>query len=143
MSIRGVWQLTRLTVKYCDIQSGSRGVRDFLREGAAAFAAGHSHIDIHAQVKRGRHPVAIGEYRNGNVLEHSLRDESLHGVEVVLNKLRDNTGRKVKKHAKEVVKRAAWFKKKKPFSKHAFILLAHPLWLSWDGLSYPMDANQY
>lgn len=106
MSIRGVWQLRTLTIRYCDIQSGSRGVRDFLRcgeHGAAAFASAHPHLNIHAEVVRGRHPVAIGEYANGNVIEHGLRDEDQDGVNTLIGWLRDNTGRKVKKHPKDVV----------------------------------------
>ena len=103
MSIRGVFQLSKLTVRYCDIQSGSRGVRDFLRNGATAFAAKNPHLDIHVEVQCGRHPIAIGEYRNGNVIEHGLRDATRPGVADALGELRDNTGRKVKRHPKDVV----------------------------------------
>ena len=103
MSIRGVFQLQKLTLRYCDIQSGSRGVRDFLRDGAAAFAATNPHLEIQVGVRRGRHPVAIGEYRNGNVIEQALRDEDFSGVRGIIQDLRDNTGRKVKRHPKEVI----------------------------------------
>ena len=79
MSIRGVWQLLRLNVSYCDVEGSSRALRAFVKDGKlAAFAARYQHVEVTTETRRGLHPHVRGEFRSGETKDVSLRrfDES-------------------------------------------------------------------
>ena len=66
MSIRGVWQLLRLNVNYCDHSGSSKHIRAFVNSGLTEYAAQYPHAEVTSTVRRGKHPHMTGEFRNGN-----------------------------------------------------------------------------
>ncbi|DBA69533.1 TPA: hypothetical protein ACH3X2_012733 [Trebouxia sp. C0005] len=75
MTQRGVWQLQRLTVSFCEHSGSSRGAREFVKSFLPLFAEDNKHIEVKAEVKPGRHPCLRGEYR-----EYLLTQEITCGV---------------------------------------------------------------
>ena len=65
MATRGVFQLSKLRIHYCDIGGSSRGVRDFIRQHIVKFANETPAAEIQTVMKRGRHPFLFGEYLDG------------------------------------------------------------------------------
>ena len=76
MSIRGVWQLLRLNVNYCDHSGSSRHVRAFVRSGLTEYAAEYPHAEVTSTVRRGHHPHVTAHFRNGNEKTVDLRNKT-------------------------------------------------------------------
>ena len=96
-SIRGVWQLKKITIQYCKHAGSSAGVRDYLRAGVVDFARDHPQVQIETSVRSGRHPVAKGEYVTGQMKVHPLRNEDPERIDELLTDLRNTSGRKLTK----------------------------------------------
>ena len=75
MSIRGVYQLMRLELKYCDHGGSSRHLRNFLENHLKTLREEWSHLDITTTVRRGRHPHVTGTYRNGRQKTVDLKNK--------------------------------------------------------------------
>ncbi|CAM9638237.1 unnamed protein product, partial [Sphacelaria rigidula] len=65
MATRGVFQLSKLRIHYCDIGGSSRGARDFIKQHVVKFANETPAAEIQTVMKRGRHPFLFGEYLDG------------------------------------------------------------------------------
>ena len=74
MSIRGVWQLLRLNVNYCDHSGSSKHIRAFVNSGLTEYAAQYPHAEVTSTVRRGKHPHMTGEFLNGNTKTVDLRN---------------------------------------------------------------------
>ena len=74
MSIRGVWQLLRLNVNYCDHSGSSKHIRAFVNSSLTEYAAQYPHAEVTSTVRRGKHPHMTGEFRNGNTKTVDLRN---------------------------------------------------------------------
>eukprot|EP00891_Asterochloris_glomerata_P003582 jgi/Astpho2/3582/gw1.00058.62.1_t len=60
MAQRGVWQLKKLLVAYCDISGSSAGARAFVKEALPEFAAQNPQLEVQTQLARGLHPQLQG-----------------------------------------------------------------------------------
>lgn len=94
MARRGVWQLSKLRLSYCEHSGSSRGVRDFVKEHLLAFQETNTQLSIEAKSWPGRHPYFRGEYRNGNVRAVGLRNAAADQVLQQATLLRNSAGRK-------------------------------------------------
>lgn len=65
MATRGVFQLQKVKVMYCDCGGSSRGVRDFIREKIVDFAKKAPSVEIVTGLRRGHHPYIEGQYLDG------------------------------------------------------------------------------
>lgn len=65
MATRGVFQLSKLRVHYCDCGGSSRGVRDFIRQNSVKFAKENPATEVETVMRRGYHPFLFGEYLDG------------------------------------------------------------------------------
>lgn len=108
MATRGVFQLQKLTLSYCEHGGSSRVIRDFLSSGNLLdWAKERPHIQIRVKVRNGNHPNIQADYLT-NV------DESIHQICVksskvttpdipaVLNQLYNRSGRKITKLTKPI-----------------------------------------
>ncbi|VVB06274.1 unnamed protein product [Arabis nemorensis] len=97
MAQRGVWQLQKLVVSYCNWGGSSRGIRAFMESELPAFIAKNPQLDVVPELSRGQHPYLKGIYRNRN--ERVVCVKNMDPEEVLLNatRLRNSLGRKVVK----------------------------------------------
>ena len=109
MATRGVFQLTKLVVHYCEHGGSSKTLRNYIGNGKlAAWATKHPHIDIEVKQRNGRHPFVHADYIT-NSDKTSLHQISVKNyerwehVEEVLDVLSNRSGRKIKKITKQVL----------------------------------------
>ncbi|KAL6645608.1 hypothetical protein ACP70R_017216 [Stipagrostis hirtigluma subsp. patula] len=63
MALRGVWQLQKLVVNYCDWGGSSRGIRAFMEAHLPAFKENNPQLEVVTELVRGQHPNLKGIYR--------------------------------------------------------------------------------
>jgi hypothetical protein len=63
MATRGIFQLTKLRLSYCEVGGSSRAIREYVGNGELAkFASLHPHIAIEVTQKNGHHPIVRADY---------------------------------------------------------------------------------
>jgi large subunit ribosomal protein L43 len=103
MATRGVFQLQKLTVFYCEVGGSSIAIREFLASGKLhEWARDRPHLPIEVRVRNGHHPYAKGDYLNSpSETLHQICIKSnkalIPDIPGVLNKLYNRSGRKIKK----------------------------------------------
>lgn len=97
MATRGVWQLKRLVLKFCDISGSSRGAREFMETQLPAFQSANAQLEVEAVLNRGRHPNLHGFYRNGRDRVVDVKNQTAENILEAAARLRNSTGRKVVK----------------------------------------------
>ncbi len=101
MTSRGVWQLRKLVIYYCDKAGSSRGVRDYLSKSLVPFATDNPQIQIVAKHRPAKHPFVHGEYvAEGEEKQLSLKNLSATQVAMQVQSLRDSRPNKLRKWAK-------------------------------------------
>ena len=76
MSIRGVWQLSKLSIVHCRSQGSSRGAREFVHSTLPQFKADNPHIAVETVHRNNRHPYVLAEYRQHTIHPTSLQPPS-------------------------------------------------------------------
>ena len=100
MATRGVMQLTRLRLYYCEHGGSSAGIRNYIANGGlAAWATKYPDVEIDVTPRNGRHPYVEGDYRT-QAAGHQVSIKNIHNpreIEEVMNMLRNRSGRKITK----------------------------------------------
>jgi len=100
MCTRGIYQLKRLSLQYCDYGGSSKGVRDFLQsEYLKEFLEKNPQINFEFYMKRGFHPYISSSYINGYVKDQSLRGLQPEEILKELLRYRNSSGRKHIEHS--------------------------------------------
>lgn len=73
-----------------------------MREGVIDFARANPQVEIRAINHQNRHPIAVGEYLNGNSKTEDLKSKSAAHIADIVQRLRDTSGRKIKAHEEPV-----------------------------------------
>lgn len=108
MATRGLFQLQKLTLFYCEHGGSSKAVRDFLASGKLIdWATERPHLKINVRVRNGKHPYVKGDYLtsvNDNIHQICVKsnDAKSPDIEEKLNQLYNRSGRKAKKFTKPV-----------------------------------------
>ncbi|XP_009790294.1 large ribosomal subunit protein mL43 isoform X2 [Nicotiana tabacum] len=87
MALRGVWQLKKLVVSYCNWGGSSRGIRAFMESELPAFKEQNPQLEVVTELNR--------ENKNERVV--CVRNLSQDEVLEAATKLRNSLGRKVVK----------------------------------------------
>lgn len=95
MCSRGVFQLKKLTVFFCDFGGSSNGVREMISSPQMKdFIENNKQIEFEFVCKRNHHPYMRGSYINGYNKDLPLRNYSNEQVLNSFNALRNQLGRK-------------------------------------------------
>ena len=66
MATRGVKQLQKLTLAYCEHGGSSRHIRDFISSGRIVdYAKANPTVQVSVEVRNGHHPAVVGKYLTG------------------------------------------------------------------------------
>jgi large subunit ribosomal protein L43 len=108
MATRGVYQLTKLNIYYCEIGGSSRALRDYIGNGQlVAWATKYPHVNIEVKRNNGYHPIIHADYvTNSKRILHQVsvkNYESWEHVEEVLMMLSNRSGRKITRITKDVL----------------------------------------
>ncbi|KAK1270449.1 hypothetical protein QJS04_geneDACA014187 [Acorus gramineus] len=97
MALKGVWQLQKLVVSYCDISGSSRGIRAFMESHLPAFKEGNPQLEVLAELNRGHHPYLKAFYRNNKERVVCVRNQETEEILLQATRLRNALGNKVTK----------------------------------------------
>ncbi|CAB9523203.1 39S ribosomal protein L43, mitochondrial [Seminavis robusta] len=105
MATRGVFQLQKLRMFYCEHGGSSRAVRDYLGEGGLVeWARNHPTVEIILKPRNGKHPYVLGEYKTQAATHQiCIKNSTPQDIQQVLDKLHNRSGRKIKKMVNPVV----------------------------------------
>lgn len=108
MATRGIFQLTKLRLNYCEVGGSSRAMREYLGNGELSnWASSHPHVSIEVKRRNGHHPVVHADYlTNSNKILHQVtvkNYEKWEHVQEVLDMLSNRSGRKIVKITKPVL----------------------------------------
>lgn len=95
MATRGVFQLRKLTVKYCGYGGSSSGAREFIRHRIVEFANITPAADVVTELRPGHHPYIRGEYETGWSKTIGVKNTTPKEIMDVAMMLRNSSGRKV------------------------------------------------
>ncbi|KAL2249315.1 54S ribosomal protein L51, mitochondrial [Sesamum indicum] len=97
MSLRGVWQLQKLIVSFCNWGGSSRGIRAFMESHLPAFREKNPQLEVVTELNRGYHPFLKGFYKNKNERVVCVKNMSPEDILQSATRLRNSQGRKVVK----------------------------------------------
>lgn len=111
MATRGVFQLRKLTVKYCDYGGSSKGAREFIRHRIVDFAKSTPAAEIVTELRPGRHPYIMGDYETGESKAIGVKNISPTEIMDYAMMFRNSSGRKV--WVRFVGGRCAWLSRRR------------------------------
>ena len=99
MATRGIPQLRKLRIRYCEVGGSSATVRTYLRDSPhlLQFATDHPHVDIVVKPRNGHHPYIQGEYITGQSKQICVKNTTERRIVEVLDVLRNTSGRKIQR----------------------------------------------
>jgi large subunit ribosomal protein L43 len=108
MATRGIFQLTKLSIYYCEVGGSSRALRDYIANGElVSWASQHPHVQMEVKRNNGHHPVIHADYlTNSKKILHQVsvkNYETWEHVQEVVQMLSNRSGRKITKITKPVL----------------------------------------
>lgn len=97
MSKKGVWQLEKLMIYFCDIGGSSHGTREMVSKSFIKFAEENPQIQFFSFLRRGKHPYIEAEYKSGRKHVQTLKNLSQDEIVQKMYELRNQFGDKAKK----------------------------------------------
>lgn len=98
MATRGIKQLQKLEIFFCEIGGSSRSARDYIQSGKIVdFASSNPTVEVVAQLRHGKHPFIKAHYLTGFSKQVCIKNEGLERIEKVVTMLNNSSGRKITK----------------------------------------------
>ena len=105
MATRGIQQLQKLRIRYCEHGGSSAPIRQYLQQSPTTpngtpnhlfqFATNNPAIQIIIQPRNGHHPYIQGEYRTGTSKQICIKNCTPQRIEQVMSMLVNTSGRKI------------------------------------------------
>lgn len=95
MATRGVFQLRKLTVKYCEYGGSSKGAREFIRHRIVEFANKTPAAEVVTELRPGHHPYISADYETGENKAIGVKNITPSEIMDYAMALRNSSGRKV------------------------------------------------
>lgn len=95
MATRGVFQLRKLTVLYCEYGGSSKGAREFIRHQIVDFASKTPAAEVVTELRPGRHPYISADYETGENKAIGIKNITPSEIMEYAMTLRNSSGRKV------------------------------------------------
>ena len=102
MSVKGVQQLQRLTIRYCDLGGSSRGMRQYIFDNLIDWAERNPNTEVATEIVRNKHPFVRGEYLSGDPKVICVKNMDPDEIGAFVQRLRDSSGRKMTRIAEPV-----------------------------------------
>lgn len=108
MATRGIFQLKKLSLHYCEVGGSSRAMREYIGNGhLVAWATDRPHVQIEVVRRQQRHPYIHAGYLTNtanNIHQVCVKNyETWEDVEAVMDQLSNRSGRKIKKMNKPIL----------------------------------------
>ena len=104
MATRGVLQLKKLNIVYCEHGGSSRAVREFVSSGRIIdWATQHPHVEVELKLRNGKHPYIQGEYLSGHPKQIGVKNQEIKQIYKVMDMLKNSSGRKITRLNRPVV----------------------------------------
>jgi large subunit ribosomal protein L43 len=99
MATRGVIQLKRLSLHYCEHGGSSRVVRDYLKSGRiVSWCQDHPDVYVKVNIRNGHHPFVQAQYKTGASQQVTAKTcTTVKSVEELMNMFYNRSGRKTSK----------------------------------------------
>lgn len=102
MATRGIQQLQKLRIRYCEHGGSSAAIRSYLQQSPASptnhlinFAKSNPNVDIIIKPRNGHHPYIQGEYLTGASKQICVKNTTQGRIKEVLGMLVNTSGRKI------------------------------------------------
>ena len=98
MATRGVKQLQKLQICFCEVGGSSNPVREYIKSGKIVqFATENPTVEVVATLRNGKHPYVKAEYLTGFSKQVCVKNESIERIQKVITMLNNSSGRKITK----------------------------------------------
>ena len=98
MATRGIKQLQKLQIFFCEHGGSSRQVREYIQSGKiVSFATQNPTVQVEATLRNGKHPFVKASYLTGFSKQVCVKNEDVERIEKVIKMLNDSSGRKITK----------------------------------------------
>mmetsp|Transcript_31437 Transcript_31437/g.66148 ORF Transcript_31437/g.66148 Transcript_31437/m.66148 type:complete len:137 (-) Transcript_31437:211-621(-) len=97
MATRGVLQLKKLRIRYCEVGGSSACVRNYLSESPHLlnFAKTNPEVTFIVKPRNGHHPYIEGQYVTGQSKQICVKNTTEERIRVVMDMLKNTSGRKI------------------------------------------------
>mmetsp|Transcript_8113 Transcript_8113/g.19948 ORF Transcript_8113/g.19948 Transcript_8113/m.19948 type:complete len:134 (+) Transcript_8113:68-469(+) len=97
MATRGIPQLKKLCIRYCEVGGSSSAVRDYLAASPHLlnFATDNPHVSIVVKPRNGHHPYVEGQYVTGQSKQICVKNTDQKRIREVFDMLKNSSGRKI------------------------------------------------
>ena len=96
MATRGVKQLRKIELFFCEIGGSSNRARQYIKSGKIVeFANNNPSVEVSAKLRNGNHPFIKADYVSGFSKQVCIKNEDLERIEKVVTMLNDSSGRKI------------------------------------------------
>lgn len=97
MATRGIQQLQKLNIRYCEVGGSSAAVRKYIQTSPHLinFARDNPHVSVLVKPRNGHHPYIQGEYVTGQSKQMCVKNSDEKRIFEVIAMLRNTSGRKI------------------------------------------------
>ena len=98
MATRGIKQLQKLHVVFCEHGGSSTPVREYIKSAKIVqFAVDNPTVEVIASLRNGHHPYVKADYLTGFSKQVCVKNEPVERIEIVVAMLNNSSGRKITK----------------------------------------------